>query len=95
MGDATSGPVRPLLFPKLRVEFWGTTVPSDAGLLLPRELDALAGERNYQGLTCLNSDLVPHETIRSVSRDSDSSERPVHGAQESSRRPPGCWHRML
>jgi hypothetical protein len=42
MGDATSGPV--LSFnPQLRVEFRGATVTSDAGLLLPRELDERLG----------------------------------------------------
>ncbi len=39
MGDATSGPVRLSFNPQLRVEFRGATVTSDAGLLLPRELD--------------------------------------------------------
>jgi hypothetical protein len=39
MGDAISGPVRLSFNPQLRVEFRGATVTSDAGLLLPRELD--------------------------------------------------------
>jgi len=39
MGDATSGAVRLSLNPQLSVEFRGATVTSDAGLLLPRELD--------------------------------------------------------
>src|SRR5713226_6985475 len=39
MGDVTSGPVRLSFNPQLRVEFRGATVTSDAGLLLPRELD--------------------------------------------------------
>jgi hypothetical protein len=39
MGDAESGPVRLTFNPQLRVEFRGATVTSDAGLLLPRELD--------------------------------------------------------
>jgi len=39
MGDATSGPVRLSFNPQLRVEFRGATVTSDAGVLLPRELD--------------------------------------------------------
>jgi hypothetical protein len=47
MGDATSGPVRvsfnPSFNPQLRVEFRGATVTSDAGLLLPRELDERLG----------------------------------------------------
>jgi hypothetical protein len=43
MGDATSGPVRLAFNPQLRVEFRGATVTSDAGLLLPRELDERLG----------------------------------------------------
>ena len=43
MGDAKSGPVRPSFNPQLRVEFRGSTVTSDAGLLLPRELDERLG----------------------------------------------------
>ena len=169
MGDAKSGPVRLSFNPQLRVEFRGATVTSDAGLLLPRELDerlglstlierhlsdprtgrnrqfplpdlfrqsiysrlagyedtndaerlaedptfrmlasrerrdtsvaltstlhwfetdVLAEERNYQGLARLNTALVQHAAARSRSRrvtlDIDSSESPVHGAQEQS-----------
>ena len=43
MGDAESGPVRVSFNPQLRVEFRGATVTSDAGLLLPRELDERRG----------------------------------------------------
>jgi hypothetical protein len=43
MGDATPGPVRLSFNPQLRVEFRGATVTSDAGLLLPRELDERLG----------------------------------------------------
>ena len=39
MGDAECGPIRLSFDPQLRVEFRGATVTSDAGLLLPRELD--------------------------------------------------------
>jgi hypothetical protein len=42
-GDATAGPVRLSFNPQLRVEFRGATVTSDAGLLLPRELDERLG----------------------------------------------------
>ena len=169
MGDAKSGPVRLSFNPQLRVEFHGSTVTSDAGLLLPRELDerlglsglierhlsdprtgrnsqfplpdlfrqsiysrlagyedtndaerlaedptfrmlasrerretsialtstlhwfeteVLAEERNYQGLARLNTDLVQHDAARPLAQrlilDIDSSESPVHGAQEQS-----------
>ncbi len=169
MGDAKSGPVRLSFNPQLRVEFRGATVTSDAGLVLPRELDerlglgalierhltdprtgrnfqfalpdlfrqsiysrlagyedtndaervaqdpafrmlasrerretsvalastlhwfeteALAQERNHQGLSRLNTDLVQPEgtrpSTRRVTLDIDSSESPVHGAQEQS-----------
>src|SRR6059036_1492625 len=43
MGDATPGPIRLSFNPQLRVEFRGATVTSDAGLLLPRELDERLG----------------------------------------------------
>jgi len=169
MGDAKSGPVRLSFNPQLRVEFRGATVTSDAGVLLPRELDerlglsalieqhltdprtgqnsqfplpdlfrqsiysrlagyedtndaerlaedpafrmlaarerressialtstlhwfetdVLAEERNYQGLARLNTALIQHAVTRSpasrVTLDIDSSESPVHGAQEQS-----------
>lgn len=43
MGDAKAGPVRLSYNPQLRVELHGATVTSDAGLLLPRELDERLG----------------------------------------------------
>jgi hypothetical protein len=43
VGDTKSGPVRLSFNPQLRVEFRGATVTSDAGLLLPRELDERLG----------------------------------------------------
>src|SRR5437867_10269539 len=169
MGDATSGPIRRSFNPQLRVEFRGATVTSDAGLLLPRELDErlglstlserhlsdprtgrnsqfplgdlfrqsiysrLAGyedtndaerlaedptfrmlapserrkpsaaltstlhwfetevlteEQHYRGLARLNTALIQRAVTRSapqsVTLDIDSSESPVHGAQERS-----------
>src|SRR3989454_10238642 len=169
VGDAEAGPIRLSFNPQLRVEFRGATVPSDAGLLLPRELDErlglnalierhltdprtghnrqfplpalfrqsiysrLAGyedtndaerlavdptfrmlasrerretsvaltstlhwfetevlteEQNYRGLARLNTALIQRAVTRSapqsVTLDIDSSESPVHGAQERS-----------
>src|SRR5205809_6207060 len=43
VGDAEAGPIRLSFNPQLRVEFCGATVTSDAGLLLPRELDERLG----------------------------------------------------
>jgi hypothetical protein len=43
MGDAASGLVRLSFNPQLHVEFRGAAVTSDAGLLLPRELDERLG----------------------------------------------------
>jgi len=43
MADAQAGPVRLSFKPQLRVEFRGATAASDAGLLLPRELDERLG----------------------------------------------------
>jgi hypothetical protein len=52
------------------------------------ETEVLAEERNYQGLTRLNAELVQHPATRPRSRrvilDIDSSESPVHGTQEQS-----------
>jgi hypothetical protein len=42
-GDTKSGPIRLTFNPQLRVEFRGATVTSNAGLLLPRELDKRLG----------------------------------------------------
>ena len=54
MGDAEAGPVRLSFNPQLRVDFRGATVTSNAGLLLPRELDERLGlsaliERHLSG----------------------------------------------
>jgi len=43
VGDVKSGPIRLSFNPQLRIEFRGATVTSDAGLLLPRELDERLG----------------------------------------------------
>src|SRR5262245_11820065 len=43
VGDGESSPIRLSFNPQLRVEFRGATVTSDAGLLLPRELDERLG----------------------------------------------------
>src|SRR6266699_80914 len=43
VGDVESGPFRLSFNPQLRIEFRGATVTSDAGLLLPRELDESLG----------------------------------------------------
>lgn len=43
MGDAESSPIRFSFNPQLRIEFRCATVTSDAGLLLPRELDERLG----------------------------------------------------
>jgi len=43
MGDAPAGPVRLSFNPHVRAESRGATVTSDAGLLLPRELDERFG----------------------------------------------------
>src|SRR5947209_4313047 len=52
------------------------------------ETDVLTEERNYQGLARLNTALIQHAAARSanqrVTLDIDSSESPVHGAQERS-----------
>jgi hypothetical protein len=52
------------------------------------ETDVLAEERNYKGLGRFNTALLEHAAMRSPTRrvilDMDSSESPMHGAQERS-----------
>src|SRR5439155_12146648 len=52
------------------------------------ETEVLTQERNYQGLSRLNKALIQHASVRSpnprATLDIDSSESPVHGAQEQS-----------
>jgi|SRR6516225_5346688 len=52
------------------------------------ETEVLAEERNYEGLSQLDTDLLQPDAPRPLSRrvtlDIDSSESPVHGAQEHS-----------
>ena len=52
------------------------------------ETEVLAEERNYEGLSRVNTALIEHAATRSPTRrvtlDIDSSESPVHGAQEQS-----------
>src|SRR5207244_8159172 len=52
------------------------------------ETDVLTDERNYHGLSRLNTELLQHKATRPlthcVTLDIDSSESPVHGAQEQS-----------
>jgi hypothetical protein len=65
VGDATSGPLRLLFNPQLRVEFRGATVTSDAGLLLPRELeerldlDALIERHLWPERALLEDEVMP------------------------------------
>ena len=53
------------------------------------ETEVLAEERNYEGLSQLDTDLLQPDAPRPLSRrvtlDIDSSESPVHGAQETRR----------
>ena len=52
------------------------------------ETDVLTAEGNYYGLACLNTELIEREAVRPPTQrvilDIDSSESPVHGAQEQS-----------
>jgi hypothetical protein len=43
MGDGEEAPLRLRFNPKIRLEFRGTTITSDAGLLAARELDQAFG----------------------------------------------------
>jgi Transposase DDE domain group 1 len=53
MGDSEKAPLRLQFNPKIRLEFHGATITSDAGLLAFRELD------DALGLTCIASDYLP------------------------------------
>jgi hypothetical protein len=72
MGDVESGPVRLSFNPHLRVEFRGATVTSDAGLLLPRELDARLGLN-----TLIERHLVDPRTGHNRQFGSDESRAPL------------------
>ena len=52
MGDAEKAPLRLQFNPKIRLEFHGATISSDAGLLPFREFD------HALGLTCIASDYL-------------------------------------
>jgi hypothetical protein len=62
VGDAEIGPIRLAFNPRLRVEFRGATVTSDAGLLLPRELDKRLGLDALIASVALTSTLHWFET---------------------------------
>jgi hypothetical protein len=53
MGDSEKAPLRLQFNPKIRLEFHGATITSDAGLLAFRELD------DALGLTCIARDYLP------------------------------------
>jgi hypothetical protein len=53
MGDSEKAPLRLQFNPKIRLEFHGATITSDAGLLAFREFD------DALGLTCIASDYLP------------------------------------
>ena len=67
------------------------------------ETEVLTAEPNYRGLLRLNTELVQHEATRPlgqrVTLDIDSSESPVHGAQEESAYnghfESGCYHPLF
>ena len=76
VGDAESSPIRLSFNPQLRVEFRGATVTSDAGLLLPRELDKRLG---------LDALIERHLADPSRSRCARSEDRHGHGLADAVR----------
>src|SRR5438093_8696894 len=88
----TRTPTKPNGWPRTRrFGCWPRAAPGDerrAHVHGAFETEVLAEERNYDGLTRLNADLIQHVAARSPSRrvtlDIDSSESPVHGTQEQS-----------
>ena len=52
MGDGENASLRLQFNSKIRLEFHGATITSDAGLLVPREFD------DSLGLTCIASDYL-------------------------------------
>jgi hypothetical protein len=84
VGDAQSGPIRLSFNPQLRVEFRGAAVTSDAGLLLPRELDERVG------LSALIASWSGRSRICSPGPGADQvTSRWFATAASSIRRPPG------
>ncbi len=71
----------------LKVEFQGSRVTSDGGLILVRE-ELLTQDENLTGLAAINRELVARADAMASSRrvvlDIDSTEVPVYGQQEQS-----------
>jgi hypothetical protein len=84
MGDAESGPVQLSFNSQLRVEFRGATVTSEAGLLLPRELDERLGlsaliERHLTDPRTGRTGKTSRPARRGYGRRSPSGRPPPHG----------------
>jgi hypothetical protein len=101
MGDAESGPVRLSFNSQLRVEFRGATVTSDAGLVLPRELDERLGltaliERHLTDpRTGRNRQFPLADLFRQSVYSRLAGYEDTNDAERWPRTPPfGCWPRV-
>src|SRR5258707_3257005 len=100
VGDADSGPIRLSFNPQLRVEFRGATVTSDAGLLLPRELDESLGlsaliERHLSDpRTGRNTQFPVADLVRQSIYSRLAGYEDTNDAERLAEDPPfGCWRR--
>jgi len=94
VGDATSGELRLSFNPQLHVEFGGATVTSDAGLLLPRELDERLGLSVPKSSPPTMATSSPSATTPSSSSIRTATAWPPRFARETSP-VPGGWEEVL
>ena len=82
MGEAKAGPLRVDFDRRLKLEFHGRDLSSDAGLLSYRELDDVLRLTGLSGVW--NDRVHERKPPKMIILDVDSSESPTYGEQEGS-----------